>query len=55
MGVKHSGDSWAFFRLKDDTTLEALSVACQTTYTNGKPEEYVDSIEIRRGTARLEE
>jgi len=48
----HSSAGWSFFRFRDDRTLETLSVFCFTTYTNGQPEMYVDSIRIRRGTAR---
>lgn len=50
--VMHSSAGWTFFRLKDDTTIETLSVFCFTTVTNGDPNTYVESIEIRRGTAR---
>lgn len=48
----HSQASWAYFRMKDDLTLETLSVFCLTTVTNGQSEEFVESIRIRRGTAR---
>jgi len=49
--IMHSHASWACFRLKDDDTLETLSVSCSTTHTVGQPEQ-VESIRIRRGTAK---
>ena len=54
-GAIHSSATWQLFRFRHNTTLETLSVFCFTSHTNGQPGIYVDSITIRRGTARPEE
>ena len=44
--------SWEFFTLKDDTTIETVSVFCMITNRRGDVEWRVDSIKVIRGTAK---
>ena len=48
----HSTAGWTFFTLKDDATIETVSVFCMITHRDGDPEWRVDSMRVTRGSAR---
>jgi hypothetical protein len=46
---------WGFFTVKDDTTIEILSVFCMVTRRQGDVAWRVDSMKVTRGTAKPNE
>jgi hypothetical protein len=58
-GISEGGISktagWKFFTLKDDTTIETVTVFCMVTRRQADVEWQVDSMEVIRGTAKPEE
>ena len=50
-GEIHTAASWALFTLKDEQTIETLSVYCTLVQARGQTERQLESIEVRRGIA----
>ena len=50
-GETHTAASWALFALKDEQTIETLSVHCTLVQPRGQSERQLESIEVRRGIA----
>ncbi len=46
-----SSAGWAFFTLKDESTVETVSVVCMTVWRAGDTEVHVDSMKVTRGSA----